>query len=105
MLGMASMTTHDTWKATEPVWLDDTTRRYKTEEGTMQMESEQTAELATALAKAQGQMGPAIINKQNPHFKNRYADLAAVMEAVRKPLSDNSLSVTQTTWLREGVLI
>ena len=42
-------------------------------------------------------MGPAIINKQNPHFKNRYADLAAVMEAVRKPLADNGLSVTQTT--------
>lgn len=71
----------------------------------MPMESDQIADLSAALAKAQGQMGPAIINKQNPHFKNRYADLAAVMEAVRKPLSDNGLSVTQTTELRDGTLI
>ncbi len=71
----------------------------------MPMESDQIADLAAALAKAQGLMGPAIINKQNPHFKNRYADLAAVMEAVRKPLSDNGLSVTQTTELRDGMLI
>lgn len=66
------------------------------------MESEQTAELATALAKAQAVMGPAIINKMNPHFKNKYADLAAVLDAIRKPLADNGLSVTQTTEIRDG---
>ncbi len=71
----------------------------------MRMESEQMADLAAALAKAQGVMGPAIINRQNPHFKNRYADLAAVIDAVRKPLADNGLSVTQTTELGNGVLI
>ena len=69
------------------------------------MESEQTSELAAALAKAQGVMGPAIINKQNPHFKNRYADLAAVFDAIRKPLADNGLSVTQTSELRDGMYI
>jgi ERF superfamily len=71
----------------------------------MSMESEQIADLATALAKAQGVMGPAIINKQNPYFKTRYADLAAVFDAVRKPLADNGLSITQTTQLRDGALI
>lgn len=71
----------------------------------MSMESEQIAELAAALAKAQSVMGPAIINKQNPHFKNRYADLAAVFDAIRKPLADNGLSITQTTQLRDGALI
>jgi hypothetical protein len=69
------------------------------------MESEQISELATALAKAQSTMGPAIINKQNPHFRNRYADLAAVFEAIRKPLTDNGLSITQTTELRDGAFI
>lgn len=66
------------------------------------MQSENTAELAAALAVAQSQMGAAVYNKQNPHFKNRYADLAAVLDAIRGPLSDNGLSVTQTTEIREG---
>jgi hypothetical protein len=69
------------------------------------MESEQTADLATALAKAQAAIKPAIINKMNPHFKNRYADLAAVREAILQPLADNALSVTQTTELRDGFFV
>ena len=69
------------------------------------IESENISDLATALAKAQGAMGPAIINKVNPHFRNRYADLAAVLEAVRKPLADNGLSVTQTTHLSDDVFV
>jgi len=66
------------------------------------MQSESTADLAASLAKAQATMKPAIINKTNPHFKNRYADLAAVLDAIRKPLADNGLSVTQTTEIRDG---
>jgi hypothetical protein len=66
------------------------------------MQSENTAELSAALAKAQAQMKAATFNKTNPHFKNRYADLAAVLDAIRKPLADNGLSVTQTTEIREG---
>jgi hypothetical protein len=53
-------------------------------------------QLAAALAKAQGEMKAAVFNKVNPHFKNKYADLAAVLDAVRGPLSKNGLSVTQT---------
>lgn len=66
------------------------------------MQSENTGDLSTALAKAQAQMKAATFNKTNPHFKNKYADLAAVLEAIRKPLADNQLSVTQTTEIREG---
>ncbi len=50
----------------------------------------------TALAKAQGQMKAAVINKINPHFKNKYADLAAVIDAIRKPFADNGLAFTHT---------
>lgn len=63
------------------------------------MQSEQINELANALVKAQSAMKAATYNKVNPHFKNKYADLAAVIEAVRKPLCDNGLSVSQTTEL------
>lgn len=66
------------------------------------MHSEITADLAAALAKAQSGMKAATFNKINPHFKNKYADLSAVLEAIRKPLADNGLSVTQTTEVRDG---
>lgn len=51
--------------------------------------------LQAALAKAQGAMRAAPKNRVNPHFKNRYADLDAVKEAARVPLSENGLAVTQ----------
>lgn len=57
----------------------------------------ETASLAAALAKAQAVMKSAKFNKQNPHFKNRYADLASIIDATRKPLTDNGLSITQAT--------
>ncbi len=60
------------------------------------MQSESIAELAAALAKAQGIMKAATYNRMNPHFKNKYADLAAVWDAIRDPLSKNGLSITQT---------
>lgn len=59
-------------------------------------------ELAGALAKAQGAMNNASMNRINPHFKSKYADLAALWDAVRKPLSDNGLSVVQI--IRDGSL-
>lgn len=60
------------------------------------MQSEQIDLLAAALVKAQAAMKPASMNKINPHFKSKYADLAAVIESVRKPLTDNGLAFTQT---------
>jgi hypothetical protein len=60
-------------------------------------QSESIAELAAALAKAQGAMNGATKDSDNPFFKSKYADLASVWDACRKPLSDNGLSVVQTT--------
>lgn len=57
--------------------------------------SETIGALAAALAKAQSKMTHASKDKINPHFKNRYADLAAVLDAVREPLTANGLSVVQ----------
>lgn len=53
------------------------------------------AALAGALAKAQGEMEGAAKGNVNPHFKNRYADLASVWDACRGPLSKHGLSVLQ----------
>lgn len=62
--------------------------------------SENIAELASALAKAQGEMRFAAKGNVNPHFKSKYADLASVIEAIREPLSRNGLSHSQLC--REG---
>ena len=60
-------------------------------------------ELAAALAKAQGVMENATMNRVNPHFKSKYADLASVWDAVRKPLSENGLAVVQI--ITDGKLV
>lgn len=52
-------------------------------------------ELATALAAAQATIQAAIKDAENPHFRSKYADLPAVWEACRKPLTDHGLSVVQ----------
>lgn len=52
-------------------------------------------ELAKALAKAQGAMTSAKKSAVNPHFKSKYADLAEVIDSIRKPLSDNGIAFTQ----------
>lgn len=54
-------------------------------------------ELASALAKAQAAMKPALKDSTNPHFKSKYADLTSVWEACREALTKNGLSVAQVT--------
>lgn len=69
------------------------------------MQSEQINELAAALAKAQSKIENAKLNKVNPHFRSKYADLAAIIDATRKPLAEHGLSVIQTSEMREGSLV
>lgn len=58
--------------------------------------SEQVNEIAGALAKAQGEMEGAVKDSANPFFKSKYADLASVWDACRKPLSSNGIAVVQS---------
>jgi hypothetical protein len=62
----------------------------------MMRKSDAIGQLAAALAKAQGEFGPLRKGAVNPFYKNRYADLASVMDVARVPLVDNELSITQT---------
>lgn len=61
------------------------------------MKSEAINELAAALAKAQAKITGAVKNAANPHFRSSYANLEAIWEAIREPLSSNGLAVIQTT--------
>ena len=51
--------------------------------------------VAAALVKAQKEFGPALKTSSNPHFKSRYADLAACVEAVVDALNNNGIALTQ----------
>ena len=62
--------------------------------------------LSTALAKAQGQMQHAKLDGANPHFQSKYSTLASVIDAVRKPLSDNGIAFLQRSHIADdGVRI
>jgi hypothetical protein len=52
-------------------------------------------QIATALVKAQKAFGPALKTATNPHFKSRYADLSACVEAVMGGLNDNGIALVQ----------
>jgi hypothetical protein len=56
-----------------------------------------TPELFAALAKAQNMVENATKGSINPHFKNRYADLAEVLNTVRPVFSECGLSIVQET--------
>lgn len=45
-----------------------------------------------ALAAAQMEMGKAVKDAQNPHFKSKYADLASVVDAVRLALNAHGIA-------------
>lgn len=53
--------------------------------------------IAAALVKAQRAFGPALKTSANPHFKSRYADLAACVEAVIEGLNGAGIALIQQT--------
>ena len=53
--------------------------------------------IATALAKAQMEMGKALKSSSNPHFKSKYADLASVMDACMPALNAHGIAVISPT--------
>lgn len=62
--------------------------------------------IASALVKAQKAFGPALKTSTNPHFRSRYADLSACVEAVMGGLNDNGIALVQQTHECEsGVLV
>lgn len=57
--------------------------------------TETCTDLFTALIKAQSEMGSAVKDSKNPHFRSRYASLAAVIDAVVPVLNANGVGVLQ----------
>jgi hypothetical protein len=64
--------------------------------------SDSITELAKALALAQAEMKNPAFDSNNPHFKSKYASLAAVRDAVLPVLSKHGLSVSQFPVAEDG---
>ncbi len=58
--------------------------------------------IAAALVKAQRGFAPALKTSSNPHFKSRYADLAACVEAVIDSLNSNGIALIQKQHPNDG---
>jgi ERF superfamily len=62
--------------------------------------------IATALVKAQKAFGPALKTSTNPHFRSRYADLSACVEAVIDALNDNGIYLLQKNYdCADGIMV
>lgn len=59
------------------------------------IDSTQHTSIASALAAAQAEMGPAVKSAENPHFRSKYADLASVMDACLPALNRHGIAVIQ----------
>lgn len=64
--------------------------------------SETISKFSTAFTKAQNLMGSAKKGSDNPFFRSKYADLAAVLEAVKEPLNSSGISILQPVSFENG---
>jgi hypothetical protein len=55
-------------------------------------------QISAAFVKAKRSFGPALKDKNNPHFKSKYADLGACLEAVEDALLENGIALLQETF-------
>jgi len=59
--------------------------------------SPEVDQIALAMVKVQAALKPAVIDSDNPFYHSRFASINAVWDACRELLTDNGLSVVQTT--------
>lgn len=61
-----------------------------------------TAKIYSALVKAQAGFAPALKTSNNPHYRSKYADLSACIEAVIDALNSNGIALVQKTHPHDG---
>jgi len=62
--------------------------------------------IASALVKAQKAFGPALKTSTNPHFRSKYADLSACVEAVIDALNNNGIFLLQKNYdCADGIMV
>lgn len=75
-------------------------------ERAFQKETPVGKQIAAAFVKAQLAFGPALKSSTNPHFRSKYADLSACVEAVIDALNKNGIGLMQRTYeCKDGVMV
>lgn len=69
------------------------------------MTDEAQADFDDALARAFARIEAAKKDSENPHFRNKYADLASVTEAIKGPLTSEGFSWPQTIAMEDGLVV
>jgi ERF superfamily len=69
------------------------------------MDTKENGALYAALANAQAEMKNATLNKVNPHFKSKYADLPTIRDATIPTLAKHGLCITQFTRVHDNSLL
>lgn len=64
--------------------------------------SEQTGQIAAALAKAHLEIDNPELDGVNSHFKSKFSTLAAILNAVRKPLAKHGIALMQSVAIEDG---
>ena len=67
--------------------------------------SDSINEITKALAVVQGSVDNPTFNKENPHFKSKYADLATILNTVRPVLSKNGIALMQLTSMEDAGVV
>lgn len=66
--------------------------------------SDKISEISKALVGAQADVGLALKNQENSHFKSQYADLSAVLSVAKPALAKHGLALTQFPGQGEGTV-
>jgi len=66
------------------------------------IQSETIGELTKALLCAQARIKHAVHDSKNPHFKNNYASLEAVIDTVKSALNENKIIISQPMIREDG---
>lgn len=66
------------------------------------LRTDNIGEIAAALSKANLEIRNAELDRVNPHFKNRYATLGSILNAIRVPLAKHGIAPVQTVSMEDG---
>lgn len=69
-----------------------------------ELNSEKQDQIVPALIEARKEITGVTKDSENPFFKNKYANLTSIIQAVNKELLDNDLIITQPTQVVDGKL-
>jgi hypothetical protein len=68
------------------------------------LRTDNIGEIAAALSKANLEIRNAELDRVNPHFKNRYATLGSILNAIRVPLAKHGIAPVQTVSMENGMV-